>query len=193
MYRFLLIFSIFFVICPFAYGKSEEMEPKESNWQKIKSGVKGLFRDFYTEHFVKKYRKVEDLYAHSKQDLYQKVDDTKKYLGAIKRKEQEILDQVRNDTNEKVHKALGKLQEWHNEVAQFEKKVYNSTIGELEQLSHQWKESITNKWNNGLESIIEITRKAEIGKNVKNQPDLEARIETADAQISRNLTNNNVS
>jgi len=69
--------------------------------------------------------------------------------------------------------------------------VYNSTVGELADLTDQWKESITNKWNNGLEKIVEITRKGEI-KSSKGEASIIAEKTLLNLPPSNgNLTQNN--
>lgn len=42
-----------------------DVEP-QSNVDKIVSGLKGLWKDFFTKYFVEKYRKLEDFFSSSK-------------------------------------------------------------------------------------------------------------------------------
>uniref|UniRef100_A0A915JGD0 Uncharacterized protein n=1 Tax=Romanomermis culicivorax TaxID=13658 RepID=A0A915JGD0_ROMCU len=96
-----------------------------SNWQKIKQGVKGLWHDFITEHFVKKYKKLEDLYSNTKKDLTQKVDDTAEYVSAVAKKQKELIKAVGNETKESAKRVLKKLNDWTDDLAKFknQKKV----------------------------------------------------------------------
>jgi len=53
------------------------------------------------------------------------MDDTEKYLAAIGKREKEIYDSIKNDTDEKVRLAVGQLKAWRNDVVQFQHKVGN--------------------------------------------------------------------
>lgn len=166
IFHFLVILLAF---CTFkTFGDESTTTPSPvipttlSNWQKIKEGVKGLFSDFYVSQIVRRYQKLEDFFCKTKQELVQKVSDAENYLSNIARRQQEILDDVKDDAKESIRSALGKVDQWKQDVDSFKKRVYNSTADQVDKLTNEWKQSITEKWNGGLDNIIGVIKAIEI-------------------------------
>uniref|UniRef100_A0A915JGW6 Uncharacterized protein n=1 Tax=Romanomermis culicivorax TaxID=13658 RepID=A0A915JGW6_ROMCU len=94
-------------------------------------------------------------------DFIKKVNDTRTYLALTIKHKDEIIEKASNTTKEKVKLAYQNLNNWFSEVNTFHEKVLHSTSEKLNDLQNEWSKSMRDKWNHGLDRIIQV------GKNIK--------------------------